>query len=57
MRMLSSSENWARTPPAALRGRARAELVALEQQHVPHARLGEVERDARADHTAANDHN
>jgi hypothetical protein len=37
-------------------GGARAELGALEQQHLLHARLGEVEGDARADHPAAHDH-
>ena len=54
--MLSRSENWARTPPAALLVEPDAELVALEQQHVGDAGLGQVEGDAGADHAAADDH-
>jgi hypothetical protein len=39
-----------------LRGGARAELAALQQQHVVHTRLCQVERDAQADHATAHDH-
>ena len=56
MRTFSSSENIARTPPAPFARRARAELRPLDEQHVLHAGLGQVERDARADHPAADDH-
>ncbi len=56
MRMFSSSENCARTPPAAREVEPDAERRPLEQQHVAHARLGEVERDAGTDHPAADDH-
>ena len=56
IRMLSSSENCVRTPPAARDVEPEASCVALEQQHVAHARLGEVERDARPDHAASDDH-
>ena len=38
-----------------LAGRAGAERVALDQQHVPHARLGEMEGDADAHDAAAHD--
>ena len=37
-------------------GGAAGELVALEQDHVARARLGEVEGGAGADHAAADDH-
>ena len=38
------------------RGGAGCQRRPLEQQHVAHARLGEVERDAGTDHPAADDH-
>ena len=40
----------------ALRRGAGAELRPLDEQHVLHSRLGEVEGDARADHATAHDH-
>ena len=43
-------------PARRPRRRAGRECVALEKQHVAHARLREVEGDARPHHTASDDH-
>ena len=56
MRTFSSSENIARTPPAPFELEPEAELRPLDEQDVLHAGLGQVERDARADHAAAHYH-
>ena len=41
--------------PGRVPGGPRGELVALEQQHVPPAQLGQVVREAGSDHTATDD--
>src|SRR5215211_8305713 len=51
--MLRGSENWARTPPAALLVEPEAGVVALDQHHLADPGLGQVEGDAGPHHAAA----
>ena len=55
MRMLSSSENCARTPPAARDVDPDASSSRSSSSTSAHAGLGEVEGDARAHDAAADD--
>ena len=44
--MLTASENWARTPPAAFAVEPAPERVPFEQEDVADPRFGQVEGDA-----------